>query len=87
MKHKNSFKKWLPKNGVASVPDYIHYIKNGTDALGIPIDKFFDDVIKRAIREELVLKMHFKHYDRGQIDDSRSAFKKYWDFIQSKEAK
>jgi hypothetical protein len=84
MKHKLTFKKWMPKNRVTSVSDYLTYIKNGTNALEIPIDKFFDEVIRRAIDEDLVLKMYYKHCSEKQISDSRSAFKKYWEFLQKR---
>lgn len=84
MKFENSFKDWLPQNGIQSnvVDSYISYVKSIEDTIG-DIDEFFDDAIRKAIQKKIT-KGNFPEKSAKLIINYKSGIRKYWQFIHDK---
>lgn len=84
MKPKEEFKNWLPENDVESVASYMSYINQAKGATGESLDKFFAEAIEAAIEERVTLDKFAEGKNAKDVGDSKSAIRKYWDFIQHK---
>lgn len=84
MNHEESFKAWLPSNGVNgdSVRSYVSYISSVEKSTGVTIDNLLkagiDNSLNRVNNEVIP----------GKADTTlkkyKSAVKKYWEFLRSK---
>lgn len=78
--NESKFKNWLPKNKVTAVDSYMTYLRNASDATDSnSIDDFLDKIVRKAIEENLSNEV-FSSVRKA--NDSRSAVKKYWDFLR-----
>lgn len=85
--HEKEFRTWLKENGVGgkkSDASYMTYIRQAKGATGDSIDVFFDRIINEAIQRKITLLKFADNKDEDDVKDSKSALKKYWDFIQYK---
>ena len=78
--NESKFKNWLPKNKVTAVDSYMTYLRNASDATGNDsIDHVLNEIVRKAIEEYLT---DDKFANKKKANDSRSAVKKYWDFLR-----